>query len=246
MAGAYHYSDEQLISCLVNLQTNLGHVPSIAEFDSSEGHPSANTCVLRFGSWNKALRTAGLKPRREPKNYTDDQLIASLIALYEKLDHVPTMGDVDEEPSIPSSVTFSRRFGNWNLALKAAGLALNSHRRTTDEDILELIKKRASELGRVPRSRDMGPRFGYPSAMTYAKRFGSWNAALKSAELTPQRFRDYRREDLLNCLQELARALGRPPTQKDMGRNPSLPSSGPFVKQFGSWRNALREAGLAK
>ena len=92
----------------------------------------------------------------------------------------------------------------------------------------------------------MGPRFGYPSVMTYAKRFGSWNAALNSAELTPHSFREYRREDLLNCLQELARALGRPPTRKDLDKIPSPPSSGPFVRQFGSWQNALREAGLAK
>jgi hypothetical protein len=202
------------------------------------------TCISRFGGWNKGLRTAGLKPRRELNFYTGDHLIECLKTLHQNLGRIPTMADVDEEPGIPSSVTFSRRFGNWGLALKAADLAKNFFSQATDKELLQLLVKRASDLGRVPRSRDMGTMNGYPSAMTYQNRFGSWNAALKCAELNPERFREYRPEKLLNCLRDLAHALGRNPTQNDLNKNPSLPSPVPFVRQFGSWQNALSEAGV--
>lgn len=57
----------------------------------------------------------------------------------------------------------------------------------TEEKLLDALRKRAVELGRVPKVADVRPSFGTASARTYALRFGSWKAALSAAGLPPEK-----------------------------------------------------------
>jgi hypothetical protein len=54
----------------------------------------------------------------------------------------------------------------------------------------------------------------------------------------------YTDDELLTALQTLADEKGRPPTGKEANAHPDSPSKSTFLRRFGSWNNALCEAGL--
>src|SRR6266705_3996856 len=117
-------------------------------------------------------------------------------------------------------------------------------KRYSDEDILGQLKSSAERLGRSPTMRE----FADDSAttihpQTVIERFGSWNRAKRAAGLVPRRFAT--KEELLRCLRELGEKLGRTPTAKDIDANRGLvPSKSLYWHTFGSFTNALREAGF--
>jgi hypothetical protein len=78
---------------------------------------------------------------------------------------------------------------------------------------------------------------------TVVEHFGSWNEAKREAGLLPRRRAS--RTEMLNALSALGEELGRTPTAKDLdiarGR---VPGKSVFVKTFGSFRQALTEAGF--
>jgi len=61
--AAKKYSDEHLIGLLKERHKKTGRTPSQREFEKLAGHPNPTTYYHTFGSWNKALRRAGIKPR---------------------------------------------------------------------------------------------------------------------------------------------------------------------------------------
>lgn len=80
-------------------------------------------------------------------------------------------------------------FGSWNRGLEAAGFA--PHRRNWDRtEILAVLREFAQRQGRVPRQSDWTRRSKpgeppHPSRQTVVNQFGSWDAALSVAELSP-------------------------------------------------------------
>jgi hypothetical protein len=124
------------------------------------------------------------------------------------------------------------------LAAFRAGL----RRRYTDEQILQELRATAARLGRSPTMRE----FASDSEtrlhpQTVIEHFGTWNAAKRAAGLLPRRF--LTRDELLTQLRELGSELGRVPKASDVSRRSSLPSVSLYAHTFGSFANALREAG---
>ena len=133
-----------------------------------------------------------------------------------------------------------RRIDEAELAAFRAGL----RRRYTDEDILEALRAAAERLGRSPTMREFARD---PEArvhpQTVIEHFGTWNAAKRAAGLFPRRF--LTREELLEQLRRLGAEVGRTPTVRDLrSRGRSLPSPSLYTHTFGSFTNALREAGF--
>jgi len=54
----------------------------------------------------------------------------------------------------------------------------------------------------------------------------------------------YRNDYLINKIKTLSLKLGRVPTSNDLGRKNNMPDRSVFEKRFGSWNNALRQAGF--
>jgi len=78
---------------------------------------------------------------------------------------------------------------------------------------------------------------------TVIEHFGTWNAAKRSAGLTPRRF--ISREELLEQLRTLGAELGRTPTARDLDANRKRMASKSLIwHTFGSLTAALREAGF--
>ncbi|HST26362.1 MAG TPA: hypothetical protein VLJ76_10245 [Gaiellaceae bacterium] len=117
-------------------------------------------------------------------------------------------------------------------------------KRYSDEEILGQLSACATRIGRSPTMREFSED---PETMihpqTVIERFGSWNRAKRSAGLVPRRFAT--KEELLQCLRELGERVGRTPTAKDVDENRGLvPSKSLYWHTFGSFTNALREAGF--
>ena len=127
-----------------------------------------------------------------------------------------------------------------DLAAFQAGM----RRRYSDDEILSELKECAERLGRSPTMREFeGDRSVHVHPQTVIERFGSWNRAKRAAGLVPRRFAT--KEELLRCLRELGDKLGRTPTAKDIDANRGLvPSKSLYWHTFGSFTNALREAGF--
>ena len=232
------YSDEELIDLLKAKAESLGRTPTKKDIGSDESMPSANTYENRFGSWNKALKAAGLSLNN---NFcSNEELISLLKAKAESLGRTPTAKDINSDKSMPSVIVYINRFGSWNKSLEAAGLSLDNNL-YSGEELIELLKAKAESLGRTPTMTDVKSDKSMPSAETYRSRFGSWQNALRAAGLS---INGYSNEELVTLLKAKAESLGRTPTTRDIRSDKDMPSVNTYVKRFGSWQNALRAAGL--
>ena len=106
------FTDEELLDKLRLFYQHHGRPPTLQEF------PGGATIEQRFGSWNEALRAAGL-PVNKPNKIPDEVLLDRLRAFYQEHGRSPTYVE------IPGATTILNRFGGWNQALRAAMLPLN-------------------------------------------------------------------------------------------------------------------------
>jgi len=110
--------------------------------------------------------------------------------------------------------------------------------------LLENLRQATDELGRVPTIQDMDYRLTeYPSADPYKRRWGSWNDALRAADLEPNMEGSWgvADEELLAEIERLADDLGHPPTQGEMDQKGAY-ASRTLENRFGSWSDSLLSA----
>lgn len=82
------------------------------------------------------------------------------------------------------ATTVLRRFKQWNLALREAGLSAPNRQQIPDSELFENIANVWTMLGRQPYGRELDKAHGLSdiSLGTYEKRYGSWNKALLAFE----------------------------------------------------------------
>ena len=154
---------------------------------------------------------------------------------------------------MPSVQQIKREFGSLNNAIIAAGLPVNKFVvDLSDEEMLELLRKKAVEVGGTPSSKEVDEDPNMPNVRSYEKRFGSYNKAAKKAGLVPNRrgasynFRkELTDEDLLEQLRHKADELGRTPYVKDIDNDPAMASPSTFAKRFGSHNQAIERRASA-
>lgn len=181
------------------------------------------------------------------QRYTDQELLTELKRVAAKLEKTPTFQEMEQHGKI-SAPTYHTRFGSWNDALDAANLERNPRKQFTNEELLKDLRQFADELGRAPTSKQMNER-GPHNSKTYKDRFDTWNNALREAGFEPHRegptarTEEERKQQLLDDLVDLARELGRVPTQKEI-REQTPHSHNTYYDHWGSVKNALQAAGI--
>ena len=174
--------------------------------------------------------------------YTDAELLADLQAVADQTGLPPTQAAYRDHGTY-NVTTFYDHFGSWRAAVSAAGFEPNQPSGAIEtETLIEHLQQFAADCEETPSALQMDAD-GPHAAATYFDRFGSWNAALEAAELTPVRQARVSDADLLTALTELAETLERPPTTGEMAEQGAY-NPATYHSRFGSWNDALVEAGL--
>ncbi|MCY9186657.1 homing endonuclease associated repeat-containing protein [Bacillus halotolerans] len=212
------YTKEELIEILQKRAKELGRTPKVKEVTQ------IGSIVKHFGGFNKGLEAAGLKILQSKKQYTKEELIAILQQKAKGLGRTPKAKEIKQYKSILNL------FGSYKKALEAAGLIKN--KKYTEKELISILQKRYKELGRIPKAKEVS---GYQIILNH---FGSFNAGLKAAGLTPNTKKKYTEDELISELQKKAKELGRTPKMREIGIAQT------YINRFGSFNKALKAAGL--
>ncbi len=115
------FTDQQLIEGLQNLFEELGRTPRMKDVKNCDYLPYVEYIKRRFGSWNGALKAAGLEPNYHT-DCTKRQIIRDLQIYASQLGRTLTIRDLKKCKYLPSPSTVVFIFGSWNNAKEAAGL----------------------------------------------------------------------------------------------------------------------------
>ncbi|MEC0394649.1 hypothetical protein P8832_23105 [Bacillus subtilis] len=224
------YTESDLIEILQQKAKDLGRTPKTREVKQWA------TIIKHFGSFNKGLEAAGLTPNKmKIKTYTEKELIEALQQKAKELGRLP------QGREIKQWATIRKRFGSFHKGLEAAGLIPNNTRKKpyTKESLIEILRQKAKELGRAPKTKEVKQK------AIIIKHFGSFNAGLKAAGLTPNQTRrktyrkkTYTEENLIEILRQKAKELGRSPKTKEVKQWKTIKN------HFGSYNTGLKAAGL--
>lgn len=95
---------------------------------------SSSVVVKRFGSWDAAVKAAGLL-RSYKRNLTESDLFENILAVWTHYGRQPKNSEMNAKPSIISNTTYIERFGGWIKALNAFEEFANSTPLETEENI---------------------------------------------------------------------------------------------------------------
>ena len=236
-------SDEEMIEMLKRLGNRLGHTPSEIEVNAEPGMPDASTYVNRFGSFTKANLIAGFTIKPVCKRFTDEQLLELLRECADRIGRIPTTDDLAMFNDMPSSATYVNRFGGLQDACEIAGLG-RSRYDLSNEEMLDLYRKFAAELGRRPSSKEIQANPKLPSPGCYTNRFKSLRNVGDMLGLPRLKgTTSYSNEELIKMLTQFYEQIGHTPTMEEVSADPDMPSGMIYVTRFSSFRNALKAAG---
>jgi hypothetical protein len=122
--------DHELIRDLRRVARAYGRRRVTSALYAARGKFRPNTLARRFGSWNAALRAAGL-PVTHLWGVTDEALFDNLAAVWRKIGHQPTARELTKRGGFSkfAGSTYKRRFGSWHKALRAFEAFMNDGRR---------------------------------------------------------------------------------------------------------------------
>lgn len=243
--GTRSPTDDELLTELTDLAAELGERPTAREM-RAQGAYSVDVYANRFGSWHAALERAELSERSRHQ-LSDEELLSALRSLAEELGETPSKSQMQSQGAHSPSV-YETRFGSWNEAIRAGGLEPNqrgTRGAIGQEKLITDLRKFAAEFGGTPTMAEMDEQGPYHSR-TYCNRFGSWTAALEAAELDTgghTATEQPTEEELLGSLRSLADGPEQPPTYQEMNERGAY-SVRAYKTAFGSWNDAVREAGF--
>jgi superfamily II DNA or RNA helicase len=182
-------SKEELIHLLQELSERLGRTPKSEDvYKASKERRCASIQAFRtaFGTFNKALESAGMKPKSK-------ELIHLLQELSERLGRTPKIEDVEKackEGRCASIQAFKTAFGTFNKALESAEIELNIKRDYSKEELIHLLQELSERLGRTPKSEDVykaSKERRCASLNAYKNSFGKFSKALEAAGMKPNK-----------------------------------------------------------
>lgn len=252
-------TDEELLQILRDYNNNVGF-PTVRKFKSTNGLPSSGTYKNRFGSFSKALELAGVEiPEERKKDFgrvelSDGELLSGLKKFTEETLQtqltLPSCNQIALCPYIQSDSTYAARFGSVDIAYSLIGYNREEfNNKRLEDDMLKKYMEIYETLGRTPNSRDID-RFSkdnpyYYSASTYINHFGNIMDLQRICKLSLTKASQRKtKKDLLDDLVWLSEEIERTPFQQDLIQCPLVAKPNKYVRVFGSFKQAIIEAGL--
>jgi hypothetical protein len=146
-------SDDDLLSDLRRVASEQSEEQVKQRTYMTHGRFGVTTVIRRFGSWNAAVKAAGLEMTVE-RNVPDEKLFSALYDLWVSLGRQPSYSEVQKPACLFHVTTFERRFGSWRQALEAFVSYANS-----EEMVPPAIKESRAPVRRTSRSPDLRLRF---------------------------------------------------------------------------------------
>lgn len=249
----------QILFRIKELAKQLGRTPTQAEMN--ENGIYQGMLRFHFGGGNKAILLAGLRPNAQYVSlrwpfYTKKGLCDLLKNFYSKHGRRPSKSDM-RRGLLPGVYVFKRHFGSYTTALQQAKIPLEIRWETkmlSKKEMINRLHDAGVLLKRKPsrsweEQKFLRRRVGVPNWEYYSKIFGSWEEALKLAGLDgfPNKrklSKSSTRNQLLISLKEFVSKNGRNPKTDELMSKNRLADYQTFVRHFGSWKGALKEAGL--
>ena len=119
------FKDNELLEYLIKFYKENERNPIELEFSNNTKYPSFYLYQKRFGSWNEAIKRAGLQANRFTK-ITDNELLEYLIKFYKENGRPPSEQDFSKNQKYPGSRMYYKRFGSWQKALKLVGIDVDA------------------------------------------------------------------------------------------------------------------------
>lgn len=153
---APRYTDEELISELRRVGEMVNGEVVRPSFFEASARMTAKTIRDRFGSWQQALRKAGLRegePPRHWKRYTEEDCYQNLLAVWAYYRRRPSRKEIARPPSRVALWTYRYKWGDWQKAVDAFLDWANSHPGISEEIRKALHEGTRGELPKkLPRS----------------------------------------------------------------------------------------------
>lgn len=206
------FTNECLLLELKNFYAENNKVPTCGEFEKSDMYPSPTLYQKRFGSWNNALKEAGLELNTN-FNYKKEDIVNEARLFYSQNNRSPYYYELSYSKGI-----IDNNWGNWTKFLIDCNLPLNREIiEYSKEESIQLLKDLAESLNRVPVKSDLES-LGLHKEW-YSIRFDSFRNALYEAGLiTKEELEiDYEtyKENNIKYLIELSNELQRIPTVQE-------------------------------
>ena len=182
-------SDEDLLNDLRQVANNLGkRALKQRDYSKSNGAKfNLKTSIARFGNWESTLKMAGLEGEKSLKGMEYGEREIREEVLLEDMKNVALILNKSDITSAEydalgkyTSTTMNVRFGSWNRAKQKACLAVTRTIHNTNEELFQNILDLWTLIGRQPKFGEVTRPHSKFNGSTYARRFGSWRAALEA------------------------------------------------------------------
>ncbi|MGG1650418.1 hypothetical protein ABHN03_16570 [Paenibacillus sp. NRS-1775] len=191
---------------------------------------------------------------RKPIKHTNNKIIKEYIALSNKLNHIPSATDINNEhkinKNIPTSTTIISRFGSLDTVYELSNIAYTKNTqgsggKFSTEFLCSEIRRFQEEFGRIPTQKDfeMIKGQGYPSRKTFTNHFHTFDEALRIAGFDVPHKIQYTKEFLINEIRRYVNEFRKVPLLSEIDRNESYPKRSAFRSMFGSWDKAVEASG---
>ena len=170
------YSDEEILSQIKRHYQKNPNMNSHT-FKADKSVCSSYTVTLRFGSWENALKQAGIPV----KKLTKEEISRQLKEFYKKNNKI-SMQDFNKDKNYCCAETVAKVFGSWEKALIELGLKkFRGYIEYDKEKLLEVLKEKV-KLGKLKYRTDIEKLEGVPS-WTYVKKLWSWDELVQTLKL---------------------------------------------------------------
>ena len=251
-----HYSNQELIAYLQICAKEKGDMPRISDFlaDRPAGYPSVMVYYYRFGAFVDALTEAGFDYSR---GFTKEYLSQRMQDFIDEFQRAPYPHELDgrKRPAgYPKGSTYVRALGSVEECLKQLNRVYAEPEVTqwTENSIRVAVTKEVTaykeQHGRIIQSNEWDLLKLHPSRGVIRSIMGyGFNEFLIDLEFTPAcpSPARYTNEDLLNFLKQYFAETGEQPAA-DIFRehDDKYPDPINYQRRFGSWDNAMIEAGM--
>jgi hypothetical protein len=221
----YHTADEVRLRLIEHYEHELP-----LTYNSFNDLKLLRSALKHFGGWRRAVESLGLRGELRRK-WTKQAVVEAI--LQRRAAGLRLYTTYKEDLRLFHAAV--RHFGNWHLALQAAGIKCRCRERWTEEKIIQRLRHYA-QTPTVKNVKRIDPRLA-GSAM---RQFGSLGKALEvaGAESLSRRWTKRR---ILSTIR--ARCASNGPTQLIGLGDPRLAKAA--KRHFGSWQQAVKAAGMA-